>query len=54
VLARRGAIAGTGTATVRLPDAPFAAGDYRFSVWIVAQNNPGTVAIERSQVVTAG
>jgi hypothetical protein len=54
VLARRGAIAKTGAATVTLPAAPISAGDYRFAVWIVAQNNPGTVAVERSQVVTAG
>ncbi|HWB23583.1 MAG TPA: D-glucuronyl C5-epimerase family protein, partial [Gaiellaceae bacterium] len=53
VLARRGAIARAGAKTVTLPDAPFPAGDYRFSVWIVAQSNPGTVAVERSQVVTA-
>ena len=53
VLARRGAIAKAGTATVKLPDAPFPAGSYRFSVWIVAQDNPGPVTIEKSQVITA-
>jgi hypothetical protein len=53
VLAKRGAIAHAGTATVRLPNVPVAAGSYRFGVWIVAQANPGPVSVMRSQVVEA-
>jgi hypothetical protein len=54
VLARRGTIAQAGSTTVTLPSSPFAAGDYRFSVWIVAQNNPGPVSVAQSAVVSAG
>ncbi len=53
VLARRGSLAHAGSATVTLPKAPVAAGSYRFAVWIVAESNPGPVAIERSAVVAA-
>ncbi len=53
VLARRGAMAGAGARTVSLPKAPFPAGSYRFSVWIVGAANPGPVTVERSQVVSA-
>ncbi len=54
VLARRGAIAHAGSATVTLPKAPVAAGSYRFAVWIVGTANPGPVSVARSSAVEAG
>ena len=41
VLARRGSIPRAGARTVTLPKPPPAAGSYRFSVWVVAQADPG-------------
>ncbi len=53
VLATRGAMPAAGARTVMLPKAPFPAGSYRFSVWIVGAANPGPVTVERSEVVSA-
>jgi hypothetical protein len=53
VLARRGLIPAAGAATVHLPKAPVTKGSYRFSVWVVAQSNPGPVTVDRSPVVAA-
>jgi hypothetical protein len=54
VLARRGSIPRAGARTVTLPKPPPGAGTYRFSVWVVAQADPGPVAIDRSEVIAAG
>jgi hypothetical protein len=53
VLATRGAFAHPGSAWVTLPNAPYAAGTYRFAVWVVAASNPGPITVERSGAVAA-
>ena len=53
VLAKRGAMPGVGARTVSLPKAPFPAGGYRISIWIVGAANPGPVSVERSSVLSA-
>ena len=54
ILARRGSIPHAGGRTVTLPKAPVAKGSYRFAVWVVAQADPGPVAVNRSEPVAAG
>ena len=53
ILARRGSIPHAGGRTVTLPKAPVAKGSYRFAVWVVAQADPGPVAVNRSEAVAA-
>ena len=54
MLATRGALGADGRATVKLPNVRFAAGNYQFAVWLVAQVDPGSVNITRSPAVEAG
>jgi hypothetical protein len=51
VLATRGAL--HGSANVRLPDVPFAAGSYRLRVRLVAQASPGPLTTQTSGIIIA-
>jgi hypothetical protein len=53
ILAKRGSIPRAGARTVTLPKAPIAAGSYLFTVWAVAQADPGPVAVDRSGTIAA-
>jgi hypothetical protein len=53
VLARRGALRRAGATSVRLPKVRFRKGNYRFSIWIVGEANPGPLTVRRSSIVTA-
>lgn len=54
VLAERGALTGKTAAQVALPPAPIPRGSYRFAVWLVAQDDPGSVTVTRSPFVVVG
>ncbi len=54
VLAHRGAITANRPIAVGLPALALPPGRYRFAVWLVAENNPGPVSIERSRTVVLG
>jgi hypothetical protein len=53
VLAWRGSLDHAGSHTVTLPKQKFAAGSYRFAVWIVGKSDPGPVSVLRSDAVQA-
>lgn len=54
MLANRGTLAAGASTSVTLPKVPIPAGAYRYAVFIVAQDEPGTVSIERSLTLSAG